>query len=299
MTEVVGIDVGGTQVKAARFSAAGEAVARATVATPSGPSVTAAVQQLARDLVTPSTAAVGVVVPGVLDRAAGVVRWSANLGWRDVPLRDLLADDLGRPVVLEHDNTASALAEHAALGADLFYVGLGTGIGAAYVVDAAPLRGATGLAGELGHVQVRPDGEPCACGQVGCLEVYASAAGVARRFAARGGRPGATAADVVAAQGIDPVATAVWSEAVDALGSALATATLLLDPARIVLGGGLAGAGEALTGPVASALAARLTWRPAPPVSVSRLGADAGVRGAALVARTRAVPLAGAARRLA
>ncbi len=98
-------------------------------------------------------------------------------------------------------------------------------------------------------------------------------------------RPVRPSADVVAAQGIDPIASAVWTDAVDALGVALAAATLLLDPARIVLGGGLAAAGDALVSPVAAALAGRLTWRPAPPVvGRRRSGLDAGVRGAALLA---------------
>jgi glucokinase len=284
MSSVLGIDVGGTRIKAARFSADGELLARVEAATPAGPEVTATVRFLAAELRRADTVAAGVVLPGVIDRANGVVRWSANLGWRDVPLRTQLAADLGLPVVLEHDVTAAALAEHAASGTDLFYVGLGTGIGAANVVHGAVSPGASGLAGELGHAPVRTDGETCSCGQVGCLEVYASAASIARRYVARGGPAGSSSADVVAAQGVDPLAAEVWRDAVEALGVALATATLLLDPARIVLGGGLATAGEALVAPVAEALAARLKWRPAPAVSASTLGLDAGVRGAALVA---------------
>ena len=288
MASVVGIDIGGTCIKAGRFSAGGDLLQRAEAATPGGSEVTEAVRSLAAQLRDDDTVAVGVVLPGVFDREAGVVLWSANLGWRGVPLRDELVADLGLPVALEHDVTAAALAEHEASGADLLFVGLGTGIGAAYVVDGTPLLGASGLAVELGHAGVRTDGEICAGGQVGCLEADAAAAAIARRFVARGGAPGSTSADVVAAQGVDPIAKEVWAEAVDALATGLATATMLLDPARIVLGGGLAAAGDALAVPVAAALSARLTWRPAPPVTITTLGRDAGVHGAALVARALA-----------
>jgi glucokinase len=282
---VVGIDVGGTTIKAGRFSSAGTLLDRSERRTPGvGAEIAGAVAEVAAQLRTGDTLGVAVVLPGVVDRSAGVVRWAVNLGWRDVPLRAQLASELGLPVAVEHDVTAAALAEQAATGGDLLYVGLGTGIGAAHVVDGAVRTGATGLAGEIGHVTVRSAGEPCACGRSGCLEVYASGSGVARRYAAAGGPDGATAADVVAAQRIDPAASQVWSEATAALGLALATATLLLDPKRIVLGGGLSQAGAQLVEPVNAALSAQLPWRPAPPLSLATLGTDAGIRGAALVA---------------
>lgn len=290
---VVGIDVGGTTVKAGRFAPDGQLLERVEVPTSSvGAEITTTVAAVAAQLRAGDTVAAAVVLPGIVDRTSGTVRWSVNLGWRDVPLRSLLEAELGVPVVVEHDVTAAALAEYDASGTDLLYVALGTGIGAANIVDGTVMAGASGLAGELGHVPVGDGGEACACGRTGCLEVYASAAGVARRYVLAGGRADATSADVVAAQGIDPLADRVWTEAVEALGVALATATLLLDPARIVLGGGLAGAGDRLAGPVAAALAAQLPWRPAPPVGIATLGADAGIHGAALLARRLAGSLA-------
>jgi glucokinase len=275
---VIGIDVGGTSIKGARFAADGTIARRSVVPTPQhdiAGTVQALAADLLGDLVGDGVTAVGVAVPGLVED--GVVRYAANLAWRDVPLRTLLSDALGLPVTVVHDVSAAALAE---AGADeLLYVSLGTGIGGAFVAGGQVQRGATGQVAEIGHIPVWPDGEPCACGQLGCLEVYASAAGVARRY----GVPGATSADVLARLGSEPGADAAWSDAVAALGLALATATLLLDPARIVLGGGLAQAGEALLGPVRAALAGRLTWRPAPPVLAARYGLDAGVRGAALL----------------
>jgi glucokinase len=285
MANVIGVDVGGTQIKAARFTVSGELLARAEVQTPAAADVPGVVASVVTDLRDADTSSVGVVLPGIVDRSSGVVRWSANLAWRDVPLRDRLTADLDLPVVVEHDVTAAGIAEYDASGSDLLFVALGTGIGAAYVIGGEVLPGATGLAGELGHVLVRTDDELCACGQTGCLEAYASAAAVARRYVALGGAAGSSAADVVAAREQDPRAQAVWADAVDALGTGLATATLVLDPARIVLGGGLSAAGADLLDPVTAALAARLRWRPAPPVSLTTLGLDAGVRGAALLAR--------------
>lgn len=284
---VVGIDVGGTTIKAGRFAADGRLVDRAILPTPAdGAAIAPAVAAIGGRLRDDATGAVAAVLPGIVDRARGVVRWSANLGWRDVPLRSQLERELGVPVTVEHDVTAAALAEHEQTGTDLLYVALGTGIGSAYVVDGKVRRGATGLAGEIGHVMVRSDGEPCACGRTGCLEVYASGSGVARRYAAAAGGAATdvTAVDVVARQGIESLADQIWAEAVEAIAVALADATLLLDPARIVLGGGLAGAGERLSVPVTEALAARLPWRPVPPVSISTLGGDAGIRGAARLA---------------
>jgi glucokinase len=120
------------------------------------------------------------------------------------------------------------------------------------------------------------------CGQWGCLETYASAAAVARRYAARGGTPGRSTPEIVAlAAAGDPVAEAVWAEAVDALGTALAAYTMMLDPALVVIGGGLAEAGEALLAPLRGRLAARLAWREPPRVVRGALGSSAGPLGAA------------------
>lgn len=287
---VLAIDVGGTGIKAALIDGDGAVVRRLERATPAaeGPqAVVAAVRAVAAELADRSVAAVGAVVPGAVDVSAGIARYSANLGWRDVPLRDLLIADLGLPVTVEHDVRAAGWAE-VVLGrardvADCLIMIIGTGIAGVVRSGATMLRGAGDLAGEIGHVPVYPDGDICACGMVGCLETYASAAAVARRYQARSGRV-RDARAVAAARESDPVAGEVWQEATQALALALTTYTMLLDPAAIVLGGGLAEAGEALLAPVRGELSRRLVWRPAPPVEVSPLGARAGQLGAALLA---------------
>jgi len=287
---VVAVDVGGTAIKAARVSPDGRTLATLDRPTPvrdGAEAVVAALRAVVRELAGPGVAALGVVVPGVVDVAAGVARYAANLGWQDVPLAELLGADVAAPVAVEHDVRAAGLAERtfglARDVADSLVVVIGTGIASVVVTGGAPVRGVRDLAGEIGHVPVHPDGEVCACGQRGCAETYASAAAIARRYAGRVGRP-ATAAEIVALCADDPDAAEVWTDATEALGLALASATMLLDPALVVLSGGLAAAGEALRDPVREALASRLAWRAAPPVEVSRLAGRAGQYGAALLA---------------
>jgi glucokinase len=285
---VLAVDVGGTSIKAAVVDERGRTLRSETVPTPvlRGPdAVVEAVREVAGALCGPGVEAAGVVVPGVVE--AGVARYAANLGWRDVPLRDLLAAQLSVAVVVDHDVRAAGLAERTSGAArdvaDCLIVVIGTGIAALVVAGGVQVGGATGLAGELGHLPVYPDGEPCACGQRGCVETYASAAAIARRYRALTGLD-LNAQQIVAALGSDPAADEVWTQATDALGLGLAAATLLLDPSLVVLGGGLAGAGQALGEPTAAALRAQLAWRPAPRVEVSPLAGRAGLVGAALLA---------------
>lgn len=232
--------------------------------------------------------AAGLAVPGVIDEEAGVAVWSANVGFRNVPLRDMLTGHLGLPCVLGHDVRAGGLAE-ARLGAGRGYrhalvVPIGTGIAAAHVVDGRAFPGAHGAAGEIGHVVVRPGGAPCGCGSRGCLEAEASAAAIGRAYSAAVGQA-ATAAQVahLAAAG-DPQAARVWAHAVDALADGLRTGLTLFDPEVIVIGGGLAEAGDALLRPLDAALAARLTFQHRPRVVRAALGDEAGCLGAGLLA---------------
>ncbi|HEY8300319.1 MAG TPA: ROK family protein [Jatrophihabitans sp.] len=276
----VGIDVGGTRVKGALVSAAGDVIAAHSVATPAHTAaLTTAVTDLVAGLRDERTVAVGVVSPGVV--ADGMVVFSANLPWRDEPVRDRVAAASGLPTALGHDVAAAASAEGREHGdPDLLFVALGTGIAAAHVRSGTVSPGATGRAGELGHQPVYPDGDACPCGQRGCLERYASAAAIARRYRERTALTRDTA-EIARCVLHDDAAAAVWSTATDALAVALATCTLVLDPGVIVLGGGLAGAGATLLEPVRAGLAGRLAWRPAPLVRAAVLGADAGVLGAA------------------
>jgi glucokinase len=231
--------------------------------------------------------AVGVAVPGVVDEANGIAVWSSNVGFRDVPLRALLTDRLGLPATLGHDVRVGGMAE-ARLGAGrakphVLFVAIGTGIAAALVVQGAGYAGAHGAAGEVGHIVVRRGGTPCGCGQRGCLEAEASAKSIGRRYAQLAGNPDATALDVVtrAAEG-EELAGRVWGEAVDALTDGLVTCQALYDVDVLVLGGGLAEAGDALLVPVRDAFRERITFHRMPEIVRAELGDNAGCLGSAL-----------------
>ncbi|MFF0063713.1 ROK family protein [Streptomyces sp. NPDC005279] len=237
-----------------------------------------------------SAVAVGVAVPGIVDADRGIAVYAANLGWRDVPMRALLAGRLGGvPVALGHDVRTGGLAEGrigAGKGADRFlFVPLGTGIAGAIGIAGSIEAGAHGYAGEIGHIVVRPEGPACGCGQRGCLETLASASAVTRAWAAASGDPDADAADCAkAVESGDGRAARVWRDAVDALAVGLVTAITLLDPRTLIIGGGLAEAGETLFTPLRAAVEERVTFQKLPAIVPAALGDTAGCLGAGLLA---------------
>ncbi|MGW3654430.1 ROK family protein [Streptomyces sp. NPDC005151] len=237
-----------------------------------------------------SAVAAGVAVPGIIDAENGIAVYAANLGWRDVPLRTLLGERLGGvPVALGHDVRTGGLAEGrigAGKDADRFlFVPLGTGIAGAIGIAGTIEAGAHGYAGEIGHIVVRPDGPDCGCGQRGCLETLASASAVSRAWAAASGDPEADAADCAkAVESGDPAAVRVWQDAVDALAAGLVTALTLLDPRTLIIGGGLAEAGETLFVPLRAAVEERVTFQKLPDIVPAALGDTAGCLGAGLLA---------------
>ncbi|MFG2194640.1 ROK family protein [Streptomyces sp. NPDC048639] len=300
MRNVIALDVGGTGMKAALVAADGALLHEARRATgrERGPdAVVASILAFAEELRQeglvrfgePPSAA-GVAVPGIVDEAGGVAVYAANLGWRDVPLRALLAERLGGvPVALGHDVRTGGLAEGrlgAGRGADRFlFLPLGTGIAGAIGIEGRIEAGAHGCAGEIGHIVVRPGGPDCGCGQAGCLETLASASAVARAWAAASGDPEADAADCAkAVESGDPRALAVWDEAIGALADGLVTGLTLLDPRTLIIGGGLAEAGETLFSPLRAAVEDRITFQTVPHIVPAALGDNAGCLGAGLLA---------------
>jgi glucokinase len=217
---------------------------------------------------------VGVAVPGIVDEELGLVRRSANLVWKDVALRQILADRLRLPVVLEQDARAGARGE-ALLGAgryapDFLFMVVGDGIGSAVVLDGHPRTGVHGVAGEVGHIRVREDGLPCGCGGHGCAETLATGdlTGVAEIL--DDGAGGASAA------------TVVWRDAMAGLASSMAAAVAVLDCSLVVLGGRLAtSAGERLVRSLQTELGARLSLVPPPDLQLARLGDAASLMGVA------------------
>lgn len=300
MRHVIALDVGGTGMKAALVGVDGTLLYEARRATGRGRGPDAVVESIlgfAAELraygethLGQSAVAAGVAVPGIVDADRGIAVYAANLGWRDVPLRELLAQRLGGvPVALGHDVRTGGLAEGrigAGKGADRFlFVPLGTGIAGAIGIAGQIEAGAHGCAGEIGHIVVRPGGPACGCGRRGCLETLASASAVTRAWAKASGDPDADAADCAkAVESGEPEAIAVWQDAIDALADGLVTALTLLDPRTLIIGGGLAEAGETLFTPLRAAVEERVAFQKLPAIVPAALGDTAGCLGAGLLA---------------
>ena len=245
---------------------------------------------------------VGVAVPGLVRWPDGVILFSPNLGWRDVPIQAMLEERLGRPVLVDNEVRALALAEHsygAARGArTVVVIDAAYGVGGAIIIDSALYRGVHGAAGEVGHNIVEPNGAVCGCGNRGCLETVASAHGLVARAtdALAAGRASALAADargrltldhiVAAARGGDALACELLARAATYLGLAVANAIDNWDPERVVLSGPVALAvGNRLDDALARGQRAILdVGRARVPVARAALGADAKVIGAATLA---------------
>jgi glucokinase len=315
---VLGIDLGGTKILAAVVDARGRIQARAQLMTEAegGPEavlgrVAAAARQACAEAAVELSAVGGlcVAVPGPFDPETGVVELAPNLDWHDQPVRAPLQADLGLPVWLENDVRAAVIAEHrhgAGRGRrHLLGVFVGTGIGGGLVLDDKVYRGSTYVAGEIGHVKIRPDGPPCGCGQVGCLETFASRTAIARRIAEAAAAGEETSLSEIVGADLAPASGAQIGQAVAAgdgltrriveaaardLAIGLGGAVNLLNPELIVLGGGVVeGIGDHFVGLVDRALrdSAMPSARAAVELVRSRLGDDAGAVGAAEVARAR------------
>lgn len=291
---VVAVDLGGTLTKVAyadRNGATGPATRLLTETAEGQVSVSwlaGVLTTAVRDRPGRRCLGYGVVVPGIIDVPAGVVRAAPNVGWHDVPLRDRLTTATGLPGTVAHDVRSGGLAEWrvgAGRGvANLLFLALGTGIAGAMVTDGR-LLDADGYGGEIGHTGVpAAAGVECLCGQRGCLETVASATGVSRTY---GRLAGSTLLDAQAVAGLaragDPHATAAYALAGRALTEALHTYATLLAPEVVVIGGGLAGAFDLIGPPVEAGIAAAMTFQRRPRLVPAQLGPDAGVIGAGLV----------------
>ncbi len=310
MALTVGVDVGGTKIAGGVVSDSGFVVEQTRRPTPAKDP--AALRGVIAEVVNDLRSRHDVQAVGI--SAAGFVRadrrrmWFApNVAWGDDPLADLLEKKVGCPVVVENDANAAAWAE-ARFGAgagvpDQLMVTLGTGVGGGVIVDGSIYRGAHGVAAEIGHIGVVRDGIRCPCGRSGCLEQYASGNALQRdaRLAAEAGRApsllDAAGGDASAVTGL--MVTRLASEGVpDAvelveqlaryLATGISSLVSVLDPALVLIGGGLSDAGDVLLEPTEEALAADLTGgddRPGPDLRIAALGNDAGMIGVADLAR--------------
>lgn len=292
---VIALDVGGTSMKAALVDEVRQVIGAARIPTGREQGPDAVIERIVATVADQVSAArdtgytprgAGVVVPGIVDDEHGIAVYSANIGWRDAPLRELVQDRVDVPVAFSHDVRAGGLAE-GELGAargvrDYLFLPIGTGIAGAVVLDGQPYSG-HGYGGEIGHMIVDPSGPVCGCGARGCLESIASAAAIAAEYSRRTGRLADSLVSELAAGG-DADAIAVWDRAIEALARALQAYTTLLAPELVVVGGGLGEAGDLLLRPLAAALDARLTFQRRPRLAPAQLGDQASALGAALLA---------------
>ncbi|MFQ6271656.1 ROK family glucokinase [Kutzneria viridogrisea] len=300
------MDVGGTSVRAGVVDSRGAVLDTTRTSTPSGgapleEAIAAAVTELAQRH---EVSAVGLAVAGFVSEDQRTVRFAPHLAWRDAPVAEVMSQRLGMPVVLEHDANAAALAEHrfgAARGARVaVLVALGTGIGGALLVEGRLFRGAYGVAPELGHLRVVPGGRACPCGKQGCWERYCSGTALSataeelmRRYpdapTVLADGPAVTGRRVAgAAREGDPVAQRAMAELAKWLGEGLALVADVYDPEVVVIGGGVSESAPLFLDEARQRYASAVTGsghRPLARIRTAQLGDDAGIVGAAALAR--------------
>jgi len=310
----IGLDIGGTKIAAGLVGEDGrmvKKVRRETPATDAEQIEDAAADAVAELAADHDVEAVGVAAAGFVDAARSTIVFAPNLAWRDEPMRRDLEARTGLPVVVENDANAAAWGEftHGAGqdADDMVLITVGTGLGGGVVIEGNLLRGHSGFAAELGHLRVVPDGIRCGCGNRGCWEQYASGRALVREarelaatdspVAARllqlsGGKPKNIEGPHVtqAAEEGDPAAKELLSDLGTWLGEGIASIVAVLDPGVIVVGGGVSEAGDLLLGPTRTAFRRQLTargYRPEAEIVPAKLGNDAGMIGAAALARIR------------
>ncbi|WP_432829550.1 ROK family glucokinase [Dactylosporangium sp. CA-092794] len=310
----IGVDIGGTKVLGGVVDTAGDVLVETRRDTPAQDpgEVADRIVDVIKELTAGhEIAAVGIGAAGWVDETRSIVQFAPNLAWRNEPLREKIQAAVGLPVVVENDGNAAAWAEfrfgaaHDADDSMVLYT-VGTGIGGGIIFGGRLLRGAHGVAGELGHSMMVPGGHPCGCGRHGCLEQYASGKALVRfaradatarpeaaeqLLALAGGKPEAIDGPAItqAARLGDPVAMGAFEQIGRWIGVAFADIVQTLDPQVIVVGGGVIEAGDLLLKPARASYEEQLAQRGRLPVAEVRpalMGNRAGVAGAADLART-------------
>jgi glucokinase len=293
----IGIDIGGTTIKAARVDALGAVSESARTATPADnlESLLDAIAGLVSKLrINTSITAVGVGIPGLRDARSRTIRTSPHIPFiRDVNLEERLQERLGVTVITENDANAGAYGEWkcgAGKGLQhLAFITLGTGLGCGLILSERLFRGTSGYAGELGHTVVEPGGRPCACGATGCIETRVSATGIVQTAQESNVSGDITSAEAIYNSAIQghKGAISVFEETGKYLGMVCANLMNLLNPQAIVIGGGVMAAGDLLLGATREE-ARRRAFPPSAldcPIVQSQLWPDAGTIGAAMLAR--------------
>ena len=303
---MVGIDVGGTSMKGGLLDCRGHLIgdveSRPTKQTAGGTSeevienvvaLATSLAQKGRKTSRKGVVGVGVAVPGVIDEVRGVALVALNVEWCGDPMVRTVGDRVGVPTFLGNDARVAGLAEGlwgAAAGHDDFLlIVLGTGVGAATVLRGEPYLRHGSSGGEFGHMSVNVEGADCVCGRKGCIEAYASGRSIGRRYTTRSNTSTPVRGKEVfelAAAG-ERLANAIWQEAICALATGIANYTALMDPEVVVVGGGVADAGNLLFEPLRRQVADQMPsfhQGPPPPIVPATFGRHAGIVGAAALA---------------
>lgn len=307
----VGIDIGGTKIAGALVDNDGQIVREARRPTPAtnGDEIVQAVVDLVNELATDvEVIGVGVAAAGFIDAQQSTIVYAPNLSWRNEPLKAKLEAEFDYPVIIENDANAAGWAEFrygAGRGArHMAMLTIGTGVGGAVIVDSNMLRGGFGIAGELGHIRVVPDGLLCGCGAHGCIEQYGSGTALlrnAKALADSGQAEGARLRELQAEHGEltgeqvyqaivegDSGALRLLAELGAWLGQTIASLSAVLDPEIVVIGGGVSAAGDLLLDPIRKAFLENMPaqgFRPELQIKAAEFVNDAGVVGAADLVR--------------
>jgi glucokinase len=309
----IGVDIGGTKIAAGLVD--GEGVIHAQTTRPTPATDPTAIENVVADVVhelagSETVLAVGVAAAGFIDASQSVVYYAPNLAWRNEPIRERIQDRIGLPTTVENDANAAGWAEYR-FGAGRFFthmtmLTIGTGVGGAIIMDDRLFRGGFGVGAEIGHLRVVPDGLECGCGARGCIEQYGSGRALLRYAGQASHDPvvGSALAAVRRADGSidsgdarallaahDPGALSALGTLGDWLGQACASLHAILDPQVFVIGGGVSEAGEHLLAPIREAFRRNVSargFRPEPEFRIAELTNDAGIVGAADLARRHA-----------
>lgn len=311
----IGIDVGGTGIKVGAVNEHGTVLAQGETPTLVGRPYQEIIRDMgictlevmqSNNLTIEDIAAIGIGIPGVADNQTGTVIFCTNMGWTNVPLRSELQQYINKPVFIDNDATLAGFAEsicgisrgsHSSV-----FMTLGTGVGGGIVIDGRPWSGFHGVGSEIGHIPMDIGGEPCTCGNYGCLERYCSATAIIRMgrqavlqhpdcemYDLCGGDINRLTAKMVfdSAKEGDDVAMKVFNHYVDYLCKAIYTIIAFFDPEVVVLGGGISKAGAFLLDAVRERIPRYLLFKTLPysRVEIAALGADAGIIGAAMLGR--------------
>ncbi len=307
----VGIDIGGTNITVALVTKRGEIVRmnRFPTRPKEGKTKTInrtlkAIDEIMKGIPLNSIEGIGIGVAGDIDQERGIVRFSPNLSWKNVPMVRLIKKKFNLRVVVDNDANAAAwgayVLEDRRKTKNLLCITLGTGVGGGLILNGKIYHGASGSAGEIGHMTLNPQGERCKCGNHGCLETYIGSSYIVKKAITEirkgekslikkiaGGNLNRVTSETIQAAALkgDKLARGIWKEAGEYLGIVLSGVINLLNPGLIVFGGGVAEAGELIFRPMMAEIRKRTFSFPYKKVKFIRtkLGQQLGVIGAALL----------------